>query len=310
MPFGWAAAAAAIVGSSMQADAAGNAAHSQGAATDRATEEQRRQYDQARQDSAPFRDTGVAANSRMRDLLGLQLPAGSESAFDGNAYLAANPDVAANPYFAANPYQHYQQYGKSEMAAGTRAQFQQPQQQGSPSGDFGSLTKKFTVNDFWNDPVTQLGYQFGMDEGTKGLNRMAAARGSLNSGATLKDLTKFGTDYTGSKANDSLLRFQNQQDRTYNQLAGVSGSGQVAQQNTSALGAQTATNVGNLLSAQGNARGAASIAQGNAYGNGFNTVGSMWNQQNLVNQLRNNGQQTPYFQYTGYDGSSSGPAYG
>lgn len=286
--------AAPIAGAALQANAAGDAADSQSRSSSAALDEQRRQFDQARQDAAPFRDTGVAANSRMRDLLGLNTDSGKVSfkgqVFDSKDHLrqALTDDYVRQGGDPSSP--QYQQSLQNEL--GNATQYQDPA--GSGFGD-SPLTRKFTMGDFYADPVTQAGLQFGLDEGTKGLNRMAAARGSLNSGAALKDLTRFGTDYAGTKANESYGRFTNDQNQLYNKLAAVSGSGQVAQQNTSSLGAQTATNVGNLISAQGNARGAASIAQGNAFSNGFNTVGNLWNQQNMVNQLTNSGAGNGYF---------------
>ena len=39
------------------------------------------------------------------------------------------------------------------------------------------------------------GYQFNLDEGRNQLESSAAARGSLYSGAALKDLTKYGQNY-------------------------------------------------------------------------------------------------------------------
>jgi hypothetical protein len=56
-----AAAAAAIGGAAMQADAAGDAADAQVAAADRATAEQRRQFDLTRQDQLPWLEAGRSA---------------------------------------------------------------------------------------------------------------------------------------------------------------------------------------------------------------------------------------------------------
>jgi len=171
-----------------------------------------------------------------------------------------------------------------------------------PGGD---LMKKFTVADFMEDPVTKLSFQHGLETGTTALDRMAGARGSRNSGSQLKALTRFGTDYTGTKAGESYNRFYGDQDRIYNRLAGVAGTGQTASTNTAQLGQMGAQNIGNLLTAQGNARGAASIAQGNAVSGGLNTIGNWYQQQAMLNQL--NQQNQP--QYTGYD-YAGGPAYG
>lgn len=164
----------------------------------------------------------------------------------------------------------------------------------APGGD---LRKTFTVKDFWDDPVVQLGYDFGLKEGTKSINNMAASRGMKNSGQTIKALTQFGTDYTGTKAGESRGRFIEDQNNTYNRLAGVAGTGQGAattgvQAGTSAAGssAQINANAGNtisgLVSGLGNARGAASIAGNNAWSGAFDNVGKFYQQQQLLEALR------------------------
>jgi hypothetical protein len=119
------------------------------------------------------------------------------------------------------------------------------------------------------------------------------------SGETLKALTKYATDYTGQQAGNSYNRYYGDQDRTFNRLSGVSGTGQTATTNTANFGAQTANNVGNIMTAQGNARGAAAIAGGNAISGAANNVGNWWNQQQMVNSLRGGGSQSG-FNYPDY----------
>jgi hypothetical protein len=54
----------------------------------------------------------------------------------------------------------------------------------------------------------------------------------------------------------------------------VAGIGQTATTNTASLGAQTAGNISGMLTAEGNARGAAAIARSNAMGGAVNQVGN------------------------------------
>lgn len=65
----------------------------------------------------------------------------------------------------------------------------------------GQFARKFTQDDMNADPVYKSGLQFGLDQGTQGINRQAAAGGNFLSGATLKALTRFGNDYGSTKAN-------------------------------------------------------------------------------------------------------------
>jgi len=57
-------------------------------------------------------------------------------------------------------------------------------------------------NSITQDP----GYQFGLDQGVQGVDRSAASKGSLYSGATLKALQRYGTDYGTTKLNDTFNR--------------------------------------------------------------------------------------------------------
>lgn len=151
------------------------------------------------------------------------------------------------------------------------------------------LLRRFTVGDFWADPVTQLGLQFGLSEGVKGINRMAGARGMRDSGSTLKALTRFGTDYTGQRAGESYNRFVGDQTNVYNRLAGLAGTGQTAATTTAGLGANTSNNIANLLSSGGNARGAAAIAGGNAMSGAAGSISNYFANQGLLNRLNNPG---------------------
>lgn len=165
------------------------------------------------------------------------------------------------------------------------------------SGTGSPLTRKFSISDFWNDPVVQAGYQSGLDLGTKALKNAAPLTTGLDSGAAMKELVKFGTDYTGQKANESYGRFTNDQGNVYNKLAGLAGIGQTANTNLAQVGASTSgdiaratmtggTNMANLISGMGNARAASSIAGGNAVTGGLNSIANWWQQQNMLNQMQ------------------------
>jgi hypothetical protein len=109
------------------------------------------------------------------------------------------------------------------------------------------------------------GYQFGMNEGLKSINSQAAAHGNYYSGATLKALNRYSQDYAGS-----------QLDNAFNRYARVANIGTVATNGTEQAGQNYANQISagtqNMLGAA-NARGAASIAQGNAWQNAVNGIG-------------------------------------
>lgn len=281
-------AGASLVGGMMQGDAAEGAADAQSQATAAAIEEQRRQYDTTRRDLSPWRTTGGQAMTTLGRMLGLSGGPNDRYTFeDFQNYNAANnsgrypsssidADARAqfDAYQAGTGWQpdDFKRLGFRELGGGT-------------GGDFGALNQKFTVGDFWADPVTELGFQFGLGEGTKGLERMAAARGGLNSGATLKALTRYGTDYAGTKAGEAYNRFYGDQDRIFNRLSGVAGSGQTAATNTASMGQNTAQTVGGYLSGLGNARGAAAIGGANAFGGALGNIGNYFGQQATLDKI-------------------------
>jgi len=145
-------------------------------------------------------------------------------------------------------------------------------------GEFAqSSYKPFTMGDFYNDP----GYQFQLAEGQKALERSAAAKGMLGSGATMKDAMRFGQGLASQEYGKAYDRYTNDfnmrnNDTTtrFNRLATVAGLGQTATGQTAQLGANTAQNIaGNQIGA-GNATAAQNIATGNAISGAANQVGN------------------------------------
>ena len=134
----------------------------------------------------------------------------------------------------------------------TPGEFLQPWQ-----GEFNGTVPKqqfsFDPKTTFNDP----GYQFRFNEGMKALERSAAAHGNLQSGATLKALTRYSQDYASNefgKAYDRALgenqlsygrdtdaynralneyrmahdQFVSDRDARFNKLQAIAGGGQVA----------------------------------------------------------------------------------
>lgn len=160
------------------------------------------------------------------------------------------------------------------------------------SGQFG---RRFTAADMNADPVYQSGLQFGLNEGTKGINRQAAAGGSMLSGATLKALTRFGNDYGSTKANESYNRFNNDQNAQYNKLAGLSGAGQQATNQISAAGQNMANNISASQIGAGNARASGYVGQANAWNGAIGQGINAYQQYNAMNRM---------FPTSGYSGAT------
>lgn len=117
--------------------------------------------------------------------------------------------------------------------------------------------RDFSMKDFQADP----GYQFRMSEGMKAIEGSAAAKGSLNSGATLKALSRFGQDFASNEFNNAYNRFNADRDRRFNRLASLAGIGQTANSELGAAGQNYANQVSANQIGMGNASAAARMQQ-------------------------------------------------
>lgn len=141
--------------------------------------------------------------------------------------------------------------------------------------------KNFTMGDFQADP----GYQFRMSEGTKALQNSAAARGSLNSGATMKALTRYSQGVASDEYQNAYNRFNNDASTRYNRLSSLAGLGQTANNQVGNAGQNYANQVSQNQIGVGNANAAAQIAQGNAINGAIGTGMNSWMQYNMMNRL-------------------------
>lgn len=157
-----------------------------------------------------------------------------------------------------------------------------------------ALNKLAAAPDFAFDGsnvASDPGYQFGLNEGMKGLTNSAAARGGLLSGAALKASTKYAQDYAGTKFNDSFSRALQTDTVNKNRLQSLAGIGQTAvgqnAQTNGQLGGQLGQ-AGQSLAQNalgvGNARASGYLAQGNALTGALNQGVSAWNQYNALSK--------------------------
>jgi hypothetical protein len=92
----------------------------------------------------------------------------------------------------------------------------QANQQINDAVNSGSLGAAFSPEDLENDP----GYQFRLEQGNQALDRAAAARGNLYSGAALKAAQEYGQGLADQTFNDAFNRDQQRQSGLYNILSG------------------------------------------------------------------------------------------
>jgi len=159
----------------------------------------------------------------------------------------------------------------------------------------GEFNRSFTIDDFTKDP----GYQFRMDEGMKGLQGSAAARGGLLSGGTLKALTKYGQNYASGEYQNAYNRYNTDLTNRFNRLSSVAGIGQTA---NNALASAGNTNTEQQIGAQyggANSRASGYVGMANALSGGAQSLGN-WYQQQQMNQQ-------PLWYNNGSTSSTRGP---
>ena len=146
-------------------------------------------------------------------------------------------------------------------------------------------TAEFGMDKFQADP----GYAFRMSEGMKALERSAAARGGLLSGATLKGTQRYGQDLASQEYQNAFNRYltsynagTNQANTMYNRSASLAGIGQTATNQLGSQAGQYGANAGNIAMTAGANAGNAQLALGNIrgsqygnYGNALGKLGSM-----------------------------------
>lgn len=144
--------------------------------------------------------------------------------------------------------------------------------------------QKFGMDQFTADP----GYAFRLSEGAKALERSAAARGGLLSGATGKALTRFGQDYGSQEYQNAFNRYQTERAAQLNPLQSLAGVGQTSANTlSSAAGSLGAAQGANAVNA-GNARASGYVGQANAMNQGLGTYLNYSQNQQMMNMLGQN----------------------
>lgn len=166
---------------------------------------------------------------------------------------------------------------------------------------YGSMAKSFSASDFQADP----GYQFRLSEGLKALDKQAAARGGLISGAALKAASGYAGQQASDEYQNAYNRYNTNRASILNPLQSLAGQGQTQANALAEQGANYATAVGNNTMAAANARASGYVGSANAWNsaigtgvNALNTGLTAW--RNVNNGYNANGTWTPDPQYNAY----------
>lgn len=128
----------------------------------------------------------------------------------------------------------------------------------------------FGMQQFQQDP----GYGFRLSEGMKALERSAAARGGLLSGAQMKGVQRFGQDLASQEYQNAFNRYQAEREARLKPLQSLAGVGQTT---ASQIGTQAGTlgqNLGNLAMTGTATQGQAGLAAANVRASQYGGLGS------------------------------------
>jgi hypothetical protein len=124
-----------------------------------------------------------------------------------------------------------------------------------------------------------------MSEGMKALERSAAARGGLLSGATLRGTQRYGQDLASQEYQNAFNRYQAERTGTLNPYQALAG---VAQSSANTLGQQAGT-YGNAMASNiigsGNAQASGYMGGANAIAGGVGQGINFYQNQQLLNRL-------------------------
>lgn len=128
----------------------------------------------------------------------------------------------------------------------------------------------FGMQQFQQDP----GYGFRMSEGMKALERSAAKRGGLLSGATLKGIQQYGQDLASQEFQNAFNRYQAERTARLQPLQSLAGVGQTSAQALGGAAGTYGANAGNIMMTGGANAANASLQMGNIRASQYGTLGS------------------------------------
>jgi hypothetical protein len=140
----------------------------------------------------------------------------------------------------------------------------------------------FGMEQFQQDP----GYAFRMSEGMKGIERSAAARGGLLSGATLKGIQRYGQDLGSQEYTNAFNRYQTERNARLNPLQSLAGIGQTSTNQLVAGGQNYANAAGEAMGAAGQARASGYMGSANSLSGALGQYMN-YNQQQQQNDMFN-----------------------
>lgn len=139
----------------------------------------------------------------------------------------------------------------------------------------------FGMQQFQQDP----GYAFRLSEGLKALERGAAARGGLISGAALKAAQRYGQEMGSQEYTNAFNRYQAERQAQLNPLQSLAGVGQTSANMLTGAAGQFGQNVASNLQAGAAARASGYVGAANALTGALGTGLNYYQGQQYMNRL-------------------------
>lgn len=149
----------------------------------------------------------------------------------------------------------------------------------------------FGMDQFQQDP----GYAFRLSEGQKALDRSAAARAGLQSGAALKAAARFGQDYGSQEYQNAFNRYQTERQARLGPLQSLAGVGQTSANALGQAGQQMAGNVGEMMTSGAAARASGYVGGANALNSALGQGLNYYQGQNMLNMFKPQTAQTNWW---------------
>lgn len=149
--------------------------------------------------------------------------------------------------------------------------------------------------------ATEPGYAFRLSEGVNALNKQAAAKGGLISGAALKEAQRYGQDYASNEYQNAYNRYWNTRNQLLNPVQSMLNQGQTTATNLGTAGQNYATGAGNTMIQAANARASGYVGGANALGQALSGAVTPYMNYSMVSALKPS---NPYsFGAGGYTGA-------
>ena len=190
------------------------------------------------------------------------------TAIGGSAVLGAySANKAAKAQAGAADRAGALQKQQFERQVELQAPFREAGVRALPELEAASRYTPFGMDQFTADP----GYGFRLAEGQKALDRQAAARGGLISGAALKGAQRFGQEMGSQEYTKAFNRYQTERQARLNPLQSLAGMAQTSVGQLGQAGQAMATGVGEAGGQAAQARASGYMGGANALSQGLNS---------------------------------------